>query len=133
VDLGLGVAAQRDELGPVAHQLAQFPRGRWGDPRLGQAAHPQEVRQVGRVPHVVLDKAFTPSGWARCTLAPAAQYHPYVASSTTSGSSPARAITTVNRSTSLWIWTAFSTSPLSGDDGTAWSPWRPVTPLWLAM
>src|SRR4051812_38114101 len=39
---------------------------------------------------------FTPNGCARCTLAPTAcrvstaQYHPYVASSTTSGLSPAR-------------------------------------------
>ena len=42
--------------------------------------------------------AFTPSGCARCTSAPAAarvsaaQYHPYVASSTTCGDFPARAI-----------------------------------------
>ena len=46
----------------------------------------------------------TPSGCARCTSAPAAssastaQYQPYVASSTTSGASPARAITTASES-----------------------------------
>ena len=48
--------------------------------------------------------ALTPNGCARCTWAPSscrastAQYQPYVASSTTSGASPARAITVANRS-----------------------------------
>jgi hypothetical protein len=57
VDLALAARAQRDELGPVPHQLPQLPRGRRRDPRLGKPAHPQQVGQVRGVPHVVLDPA----------------------------------------------------------------------------
>src|SRR5664279_5407015 len=46
-----------DQLGPVPDQLTQLPCGRGRDPRLGKAAHPQQVRQVLGVPKVVLDPA----------------------------------------------------------------------------
>jgi hypothetical protein len=52
--LGLQPGTQRDELGPVAHQLAEFPLVRGSDVGLGQPAHPQQVRQIGGVTHVVL-------------------------------------------------------------------------------
>src|SRR6478735_8430735 len=61
--------------------------------------------------------ALTPNGCARCTCAPrsrsasTAQYQPYVASSTTSGDSPARAITVDSISTSLLIRTHSNGSP----------------------
>src|SRR4051794_15903989 len=48
----LAVAAQGHQLGAVANQLAQFAGGRRGDPRLGQASHPQQVGQVGGVAEV---------------------------------------------------------------------------------
>ena len=54
VHLSLQAPAQHDQLGAVAHQLAQLPGGRRGDPRLGQPAHPQQVRQITGVAHVVL-------------------------------------------------------------------------------
>ena len=65
------------------------------------------------------ENIFTPSGCAKCTCAPssarasAAQYHPYVASSTTSGCSPARAITARRYSGSLEIRTVSNVSPVS--------------------
>jgi hypothetical protein len=40
--------------GAVAHQLPQFARLGWGDPRLGQSAHPQQIGQIGGVAHVIL-------------------------------------------------------------------------------
>src|SRR5664280_2953694 len=46
-----------DQLGPVPDQLTQLPCGRGCDPRLGQASHPQQVRQVLGVANVVLDPA----------------------------------------------------------------------------
>ena len=52
--LGFQPGTQRDELGPVAHQLAEFPLVRGSDVSLGQPTHPQQVRQIGRVTHVVL-------------------------------------------------------------------------------
>jgi hypothetical protein len=53
VDLGLAVAADPDELGPMPDQLPQFP-GRWrGDPRLGKSPHPQQVGKVGGISFVV--------------------------------------------------------------------------------
>ena len=54
VDLGLAVRTQPDQLGPVPHQLTQLPRRRRSDPRLRQAPHPHQIRQVHRVPQVVL-------------------------------------------------------------------------------
>ena len=51
---------------------------------------------------------------ARSRRASTAQYQPYVASSTTSGDSPARAITVDNRSTSLLIRMHSNGSPLGG-------------------
>jgi len=54
VDLALQARAQPDQLGPVAHPAAQLPTGGWGDPRLGQPAHPQQVGQVGGVALIVL-------------------------------------------------------------------------------
>ena len=45
---GLAAAAQRDQLGPVPHQLAQLPGRRRGDPRLGQPTHPQQIGQIAR-------------------------------------------------------------------------------------
>ncbi len=57
MDLGLAVGPQRDQLGPVPHQLPQLPRGRRRDPGFGQPAHPQQIRQISGVPDVVLDPA----------------------------------------------------------------------------
>ena len=51
---GLEPGADDDQLRAVADQLAQLPHLRWGDPRLGQPAHPQQIRQIGGVAHVVL-------------------------------------------------------------------------------
>ncbi|HET7665040.1 MAG TPA: hypothetical protein VFK56_02970, partial [Mycobacterium sp.] len=45
--VGLAVAAQRDQLGPVAHQFTQLPGRRRRDPRLGKPAHPEQIRQIG--------------------------------------------------------------------------------------
>ena len=65
------------------------------------------------------ENIFTPNGCARCTVAPssarvsAAQYHPYAASSTTSGASPARVITSRRYSGSLEIRTVSRRSPVS--------------------
>ena len=52
--LGFQPGTQCDELGPVAHQLAQLPFVRGGDVGLGQPTHPQQIRQIGGVTHVVL-------------------------------------------------------------------------------
>jgi hypothetical protein len=41
VDLLTQAGAQVDELGAVAHELAQITGGRWRDPTLGQAVHAQ--------------------------------------------------------------------------------------------
>ena len=46
VDLAFQARPQPDQLGPVPHQLAQLPGGRRRDPRLGQPAHPQQIRQI---------------------------------------------------------------------------------------
>ena len=54
VDLAFQVRPQPDQLGPVPYPAAQFPGGRWGDPGLGQPAHPQQIRQIGCVAFVVL-------------------------------------------------------------------------------
>jgi hypothetical protein len=54
VHLGFQPRAQGDELGPVAHQLAQFPFVRGGDVGLGQPMHPQQVRQIRGVADIVL-------------------------------------------------------------------------------
>ena len=62
---------------------------------------------------------FTPNGCARWTCAPpacrasTAQYQPYVASSTTCGASPERAITAARESRSLVIRTTSNASPAS--------------------
>src|SRR5665811_2278811 len=53
----VGLRTQPDELGPVPHQLTQLPGGRGRDPRLGQAAHPQQIGQVLGIANVVLDPA----------------------------------------------------------------------------
>jgi hypothetical protein len=86
VDLALPAAADRDQLGAMAHQLPQLPHLRRGDPRLRQPTHAQQIRQIGRVAEVVVHppvgEPFTPNGCARCTLAPivantsAAPYQP---------------------------------------------------------
>jgi transposase len=47
MDLGLQSGSRRDELGSVAHQLPQFAGLGWGDPRLGQPTHPQQIGQIG--------------------------------------------------------------------------------------
>ena len=70
---GTSVRPQPDQLGPVAHQLAQLPGGRRGDPRLGQPAHPQQISQIRarrarRSSPAAYENIFTPSGCARCTL-----------------------------------------------------------------
>jgi hypothetical protein len=52
--LGFQPGTQRDELGPVAHQLAELPLVRGRDVGLGQPTHPQQVRQIGGVTDVVL-------------------------------------------------------------------------------
>ena len=54
VDLALQARAQPDQLGPVPHPAAQLPGRRWGDPRLGQPAHPQQIGQIRGVALVVL-------------------------------------------------------------------------------
>jgi hypothetical protein len=51
---GFEPGAHGDELGAVADEFAQLPHRRWGDPGLGQPAHPQQIRQVGGVADVVL-------------------------------------------------------------------------------
>jgi hypothetical protein len=54
VHLRLEPGPQRDQLCSISHQLAQLPR-RWrGDPRLGQPVHPQQIRQITGITHVVL-------------------------------------------------------------------------------
>ena len=81
---------------------------------IGSVRKASQVGKVGGISFIVLhtrrySNALTPNGCAKCTCAPrscnasTAQYQPYVASSTTSGASPARAITVDNRSTSLLI------------------------------
>jgi hypothetical protein len=50
--LGFEARAQRDDLRAVAHQFAQLPSRWWGDPRLGQPVHPQQVRQIAGVTDV---------------------------------------------------------------------------------
>ena len=80
MDIGLAVASEADELAPAADQLRNSRVA-------GGAIH----ASGGNLPHVhaeVLQRAST----ATC-----------VASSTTSGASPARAITVDNRSTLLLI------------------------------
>ena len=53
--LGFEARAQRDELCAVAHQFAQLPSRWWGDPRLRQPVHPQQVRRITGVTDAVLD------------------------------------------------------------------------------
>ena len=43
--LGLQPGAQPGELRPVADRLAQLAHLRWGDPRLRQPPHPQQIGQ----------------------------------------------------------------------------------------
>jgi hypothetical protein len=52
MDLILAAGPQVYQLVPVAGQLPQFPHVRRGDPRLGQAAHPQQVSQIRGVADV---------------------------------------------------------------------------------
>jgi hypothetical protein len=72
VHLGLQPAAQGDQLGAVAHQLAQLPLGRGGDVGLGQPAHAQQIGQIRGVAHVVLDppvgEAFHPQRMRQMNL-----------------------------------------------------------------
>ena len=58
--LSLQARAQRDQLGPIAHQLAQLPRRRRRDPRLRQATQTQQISQVPGVALVVLDPPVAP-------------------------------------------------------------------------
>jgi hypothetical protein len=51
---------QRDQLGPIAHQLPQLTRGRWRDPRLRQSTQPQHVDEIDRVAFVVLHATRAP-------------------------------------------------------------------------
>jgi hypothetical protein len=60
VHLCLQARAQRDELGSIAHQLAQLSRRRRCDPRLRQAAQAKQVREVPGVALVVLDPPVAP-------------------------------------------------------------------------
>ena len=53
MDLRLETGSDRDQLGPIAHQLPQLAGLRWGDPGLGQSAHPQQIGQIGGVADVV--------------------------------------------------------------------------------
>ena len=53
MDLRLESGSDRDQLGSVAHQLPQLAGLRWGDPRLGQSAHPQQIGQIGGVADIV--------------------------------------------------------------------------------
>ena len=53
--LGFEARAQRHQLRAVAHQFAQLASRWWGDPRLRQPVHPQQVRQIAGVTDVVLD------------------------------------------------------------------------------
>jgi hypothetical protein len=86
MDLRLQSGSDRDQLGAVAHQLPQLARLGWGDPRLGQSTHPQQIGQIGGVAHVVFTRRYrnplTPNGCAKCTRAPracstsTAQYQP---------------------------------------------------------
>nr|WP_245773871.1 hypothetical protein [Pseudonocardia ammonioxydans] len=55
VHLVLQVRAQRDQLGPMPHQLGQLSGGRRRDPCLRQATHPQQIGQIRGVAFVVLD------------------------------------------------------------------------------
>ena len=55
VHLVLQRGTRLDQLVPAAGDLAQLADLRRGDPRPGQPAHPQQVRQVRGVPLVVLD------------------------------------------------------------------------------
>ena len=54
VDLALQARAQPDQLGPMPHPPPQLPGRGWGDPRLGQAAHAQQIGQIRGVTLVVL-------------------------------------------------------------------------------
>ena len=53
VDLRRQSGSDRDQLGAVAHQLPQLAGLAWGNPRLGQSTHPQQIGQIGGVAHVV--------------------------------------------------------------------------------
>jgi len=57
VHAGLQRAAPGDQLGPVTYQLPQFAHLGWGDVGLGQAAHPEQIGQIGGVADVVLHPA----------------------------------------------------------------------------
>ena len=60
VDLGLQSRTEVDELGPGPDELTHLAQLRWGDPRLGQAPHAQQVDEVGRVAFVVLQTPVAP-------------------------------------------------------------------------
>jgi hypothetical protein len=51
----LAACAQADQLDPAAGQLPHLTHLMRRHPRLGQASHPQQVRQVRRVAHIVFD------------------------------------------------------------------------------
>src|SRR4029453_5086856 len=123
MDLGLETRTQRDELGPVTHELTQLARRRRCHPRLRETTQAQQVDEIRRVAFIVLHPPMTPivaeGGAARCTGAPcavkkyAAQYQPYVASSTTSVPGPAFATSSANATGSLSIRTMSTVSPAS--------------------
>ena len=54
VDLALQARAQPDQLRPMPHPPPQLPGCGWGDPRLRQPAHPQQIGQIRRVTLIVL-------------------------------------------------------------------------------
>jgi hypothetical protein len=55
VDLAAQTRAQVDQFGSMTNQITQLPRLRWGNPRLGQAVHPQQISKIESVSLVVLD------------------------------------------------------------------------------
>ena len=124
VDLALQARAQPDQLRPVPHPAAQLPGRGWGDPRLGQPAHPQ---QIGQVRGVAFDRSSPaagrtsspPTGAPDAPSRPARRGCPRPSTSRTPppapppGASPARAITARRYSGSLEIRTVSSRSPVS--------------------
>jgi hypothetical protein len=60
VDLHLEAGTERDELGPLADQLAQAPQRHRGDPRLRETVEAQALQQLHAVAVVVLHPTVVP-------------------------------------------------------------------------
>jgi hypothetical protein len=60
LDLGFEARAEHDQLGPITHQLTEFPDLRWGDPRFWDDVEAEHVEPRVGVAHVVLHPPVVP-------------------------------------------------------------------------